>query len=68
MTAGSFPNGLRTDKAGRFRIEGLAPGLKYRLSIFKGNYVLSPEGDAGTTIKPGETKDLGDLVVKPFDE
>ena len=31
-TAGSFPRNLRTDKDGRFRIEGLAPGLNYRLS------------------------------------
>jgi RNA polymerase sigma factor (sigma-70 family) len=34
VTAGSFPRGPRTDKDGKFRIEGLAPGLKYRLGVF----------------------------------
>jgi hypothetical protein len=63
---GSFPRGLRTDKDGKFRIENLAPGLKYRINLFKGFYVLTPDGQAGTgvTAEAGETKDLGDVTVK----
>src|SRR5205823_5536896 len=61
VTLGSFANGLRTDKEGRFRIGGLAPGLKYRLAVRRGMFVLEPDGDVGSgvTVKAGETKDLG---------
>ncbi len=69
VTAGSFPRGPRTDKDGRFRIEGLAAGLTYRLMLRRGMYVLSPEGDGkGVTLKAGETKDLGDVKIKTPDE
>jgi RNA polymerase sigma factor (sigma-70 family) len=66
LTAGTFPRGIRTDKDGKFRIEGVAPGLTYRFGLRKGFYLLSPEGDAakGATLKAGEAKDLGDLKVK----
>ncbi len=63
---GTFPRGLRTDKDGKFRIENLAPGLKYRIALFKGNALLTPDGPAGTgvTVQAGETKDLGEVTVK----
>jgi RNA polymerase sigma factor (sigma-70 family) len=66
VTAGSFPRGPRTDKDGKFRIEGLAPGLSYRLAVFRGMFFLQPEGDVGkgVTLKAGETKDLGELKVQ----
>src|SRR5262249_51466543 len=65
-TAGSFTRYVRTDKDGRFRIEGLAPGLNYRVQIQRGMFVLSPEGKQAerATLKPGETKDLGDLRIR----
>src|SRR5205085_4249038 len=65
-TAGSFPQNVRTDKDGRFRIEGLAGGLNYRLQVLSGMFALSPEGKQAepVTLKPGETKDLGELRVK----
>jgi RNA polymerase sigma factor (sigma-70 family) len=50
---------------GRFRIEGLVPGLKYGASasegiMFKGDVFLD------VTVAPGEVKELGDLkVVRP---
>ncbi len=50
---------------GRFRIEGLVPGLKYGASasegiMFKGDVFLD------VTVAPGEMKELGDLkVVRP---
>lgn len=67
---GTLPDNIRTDKEGKFRIENLAPGLKYRLVLNKGMYALSPDGPAGTgiTVKEGETKDLGDVTVKLIDE
>jgi RNA polymerase sigma factor (sigma-70 family) len=65
-TAGSFPRNVRTDKDGRFHIEGLAPGLSYRVQIQRGMFVLSPEGKQAerVTLKAGETKDLGDLRIR----
>jgi RNA polymerase sigma factor (sigma-70 family) len=65
---GTFPRGVHPDKQGRFRLDGLAPGLKYRLGLLNGFYLLSFEGAAAgeLTVKPGETRDLGDVVVKPI--
>jgi hypothetical protein len=67
-TVGSFPRGLRPDKKGKVRIEGLVPGLTYHLGFIKGNYLHQLGGTAGDglTLKAGETKDLGDIVVKPI--
>jgi hypothetical protein len=69
-TLGTFPRSLRTGKDGTFAVEDLAPDLKYRFMLRKGFYVLTPDGPAGTgvTVKEGETKDLGDVTVKMFDE
>jgi RNA polymerase sigma factor (sigma-70 family) len=65
VTVGSHPTrGFRPDKEGKFRIEGLVPGLKYHLQIVKrGRIVGFVFKDF--TIKSGETKELGD--VKPGD-
>jgi protocatechuate 3,4-dioxygenase beta subunit len=70
VTVGSFPRGPRTDKDGKFRIEGLAPGLKYRLVLFRGMYVLMPDGELrkGVTVKANETKDVGEVKIKLPDE
>jgi RNA polymerase sigma factor (sigma-70 family) len=63
---GTFPLSIRTDKDGKFRIEDLAPGLKYRFVLSKGKYALTPDGPTGSgvIVKEGETKDLGDVTVK----
>jgi hypothetical protein len=61
--AGSLPRPIRPDKDGKFRIEGLVPGLTYDLSILKGGYLLPLSSDK-LTIKAGETKNLGDVQVK----
>ncbi|HTU93116.1 MAG TPA: sigma-70 family RNA polymerase sigma factor [Gemmataceae bacterium] len=59
---------LQPVKNGRFSIEGLAPGLKYELSVVKRPYELEIVGGRPkVTIKSGETKDLGDLQVKPME-
>jgi RNA polymerase sigma factor (sigma-70 family) len=70
LTKGSFhENRIRVNKNGEFRIEGLAPGLKYKMGLIKGVYLHKLGGEAGEdiTIKAGETKKLGDVEVKPFE-
>lgn len=56
----------RPDKDGKFRIDGLAPGLKFGLNAIKSPYLLQilSKNASDLTIKPGETKDLGDVQVK----
>jgi hypothetical protein len=68
-TLGSFPHGLRPDKQGKVRVEGLVPGLTYHLGLSRGFYLHQLGGAAGEglTFKPGQTKDLGDVVVKPIE-
>lgn len=63
--AGHQP-GARTDKAGRFRIEGIVPETKFWLNIVQGrtSFAVDPPLDA-KQIKSGETLDLGDVRVKP---
>jgi RNA polymerase sigma factor (sigma-70 family) len=70
LTRGSFhENRIRPDKDGNFRIEGLTPGLTYKLGFIKGYYLHRLGGEAGEmlTIKAGETRKLGDVEVKPFE-
>jgi RNA polymerase sigma factor (sigma-70 family) len=49
---------------GRFRVEGLVPGLKYG-AIASDQKALFGELFHDQTIAPGEVKDLGDLKVVP---
>ena len=63
---GSLPEQARPDKGGKFRITGLVPGLKYRFLLVRRRYG-HPFGGAAAddlTFKPGETKNLGDVVIK----
>jgi hypothetical protein len=61
---------IRTDQEGRFHIDGLAPGFSYEIDVIP----PPPKGIAapyvqhlasGVIVKSGETKDLGDLKMKP---
>jgi hypothetical protein len=54
------------DKQGRFRIEGLTPGLKYNVWVSKEGRALNILGGVpeNLTVEPGESKDIGDLKVK----
>jgi hypothetical protein len=49
---------------GRFRIEGLVPGLKYDAGATEGS-MYSGDLYHDVTVAPGEVKDLGDLKVVP---
>lgn len=55
------------DENGRFRIEGLAVGVKYNLLV-KDEPTGRTRGQVifDATVEAGETKDLGDLKVKPI--
>jgi hypothetical protein len=58
----SAPPRIKTDRDGRFRIEGIVPGLphqaRFGLPPF-GQYLYAP-----FTLRAGEKKDLGDVRVK----
>jgi hypothetical protein len=55
---------VRTDKDGRFKLEGFVPGLRYNLSATNPSAILATITD-GTQFRSGEEKDLGDVVAKP---
>src|SRR5262249_2866960 len=64
LTTGSHPTrSFSSDKDGKFRIEGLVPGLKYTLSIVKGNVLIGYVFE-NLMINTGEAKDLGDVEVR----
>ncbi|REK17450.1 MAG: hypothetical protein DWQ37_06580 [Planctomycetota bacterium] len=52
----------QTDSDGRFTMEGLAPGIPYRLGATKASRFLGTVAQ-DLTVAAGETKDLGDLVL-----
>ena len=55
-----------TGKDGRFRVEGIIPGLKIGLLAGKNTAyfdTLVPE----LTLKPGEVRDVGDVKAKPLE-
>jgi RNA polymerase sigma factor (sigma-70 family) len=55
----------RTDKEGRFRLEGVVPGLSTGLGFRKGRQMLMPEKQTEVkTPDPGQTLDLGDVRTK----
>jgi hypothetical protein len=56
------PEPVKTDRDGRFRVEGLLPGQVFRLSDGMG------EVPVGSGLRPGETADLGDVTTKPSAE
>jgi protocatechuate 3,4-dioxygenase beta subunit len=64
---GTLPNRIgQTDKDGRFRVEGLAPGLEYDLFIGLPTPGGNWQGDIGRglTLKSGETRDVGDIRLQ----
>jgi hypothetical protein len=60
---------VKTDREGRFQAEGLTPGMTFRLSLSTDKQLFvplvgTPDGMRVLSLRPGETKDLGDLTVK----
>src|SRR5262249_36491983 len=62
LTRGDVPSWPQpsTDKAGKFRIVGLVPGLKYSVGVIQGNRLLG-HVFKDLVVKEGEVKDLGDV-------
>ncbi len=63
------PSNARTlsDDEGRFRLEGLIPGLKTELLFQrKGSSFVGTGQLEGFSLKPGETHDVGEIAVKPY--
>jgi len=57
---------IRTDKDGRFRLEGIVPDMQFMLSIYRGRTDFDGEPPIGMRqVKPGQTLDLGVVKVKP---
>jgi RNA polymerase sigma factor (sigma-70 family) len=57
----------RSDKEGRFRMESVFPDMKFAIIARKGQEGLGEEMRTGhDPIKAGESKDLGDLRMKPL--
>jgi RNA polymerase sigma factor (sigma-70 family) len=57
----SLGRSIRTDKEGKFRMEGLVPGVKYSAWVYDGVGFVEVWKDL--TLKPGETKDLRKVSV-----
>jgi RNA polymerase sigma factor (sigma-70 family) len=55
----------RTDDQGRFRLEGLIPGLRYDLYYAKNISAVFDTMLKEFVGKPGEVRDLGDVRIKP---
>jgi hypothetical protein len=60
-----LPRRITTDGEGRFRVEGLAPGLSYQINL-AGKPPNTTIGNVavGLSVKSGETRDLGDVKGK----
>jgi RNA polymerase sigma factor (sigma-70 family) len=61
-----LPEDCRTDEQGRFRLEGLIPGVRYDLTYGKDKPSMSGVVLKGFVGKPGEVRDLGDVRGQPF--
>jgi RNA polymerase sigma factor (sigma-70 family) len=63
---------VTTDRDGRFRAEGITPGLKFRLSAARDDKFLplagAPDGQRVLSVGAGQTTDLGDVRTKRADE
>jgi hypothetical protein len=70
VSVGAGLQRVQPGKDGKFRIDRLAPGMTYGLSVIKEpSYSLEiiNKGTDNLKVRPGETKDLGDIEVKPME-
>ncbi len=58
----AFTEWVQADAEGRFRLEGLVPGLNHRLAVMvDGGFSEGCTVFEGVILKPGEVRDLGDV-------
>jgi hypothetical protein len=60
----NYQNELVTDTEGRVALPVLIPGATYRFIDYSSSFQSAPEIRKEFTVKPGETLDLGDILVK----
>jgi hypothetical protein len=53
-----------TDAAGRFRFERMFPEVEFDLMVFRPGFRSGEAGSKRTTLKPGETKDVGEFKLR----
>ena len=58
---GHWPDRISTDRDGRFRVEAIVPGLRYRLTLENASGVSTDTGPIVTPLEPGEIRELGDV-------
>ncbi len=67
--AAYFPERVATDGEGRFRVDGLAPGLVYQIDVAGKPPQFTVASVAGRiSVKSGETRNFGDIKAKPHQE
>jgi RNA polymerase sigma factor (sigma-70 family) len=62
----AFAGPVKTDAEGRFRVEGIIPGLKFGLGFRKDKRFFVTEGKYRSMTLQAGTKDLGDITAKPY--
>jgi hypothetical protein len=75
LAAGTWAKGLEpkatTDAEGKFRLDGLLPGVKYTFTVNEGEAADADSvllrRDGVSPAEAGRNKDLGDLVLKPVE-
>jgi protocatechuate 3,4-dioxygenase beta subunit len=59
-------NTMKTDADGRFRVEGIFPGLEFGIGFMKGREYLDPGKKYRQLTLEAGTRDLGDIVARPY--
>ena len=57
------PESIRTDADGRFRVDGLAPGVAYKMYVQSVGGMRAEKPVEIPALKPGESRDLGTVPV-----
>ena len=61
----NYPGPLASDAAGRLTLPALIPGAIYRITDrTRSQEPIGPQVRKEFTVKPGETLDLGDIVIE----
>lgn len=67
LDSGFLPRFAKAGEDGRFRIEGLVPGLRYSASVQDVARFGHRRAFRDLRVGPGETRDLGDIKLERYD-